>query len=41
VPALDFLAGYAWVIGAILGGLFYYFLMGKRAAPLARAGAAP
>jgi nucleobase:cation symporter-1, NCS1 family len=41
VPALEFLAGYAWVIGAFLGGLFYYFLMVRRAAPLASAGAAP
>lgn len=38
-PALNFLAGYAWVIGAILGGLFYYFLMGKSAAPIVKAGA--
>lgn len=29
VPALSFLSGYAWVIGACLGGLFYYFLMGN------------
>ncbi|NIR32585.1 MAG: NCS1 family nucleobase:cation symporter-1 [Gammaproteobacteria bacterium] len=28
VPALNFLSGYAWVIGAILGAIFYYFLMG-------------
>ena len=41
MPALEFLAGYAWVIGAVLGGLFYYFLMSGRAAPVARAGAAP
>jgi nucleobase:cation symporter-1, NCS1 family len=32
VPALDFLAGYAWVIGALLGAVFYYLLMGGRAA---------
>ncbi len=38
-PALNFLAGYAWVIGAILGGLFYYFLMGKSATAIVRAGA--
>lgn len=31
VPALNFLSGYAWVIGAILGALFYYFLMGGSA----------
>ncbi len=37
-PALNFLAGYAWVIGAILGGLFYYFLMGKSATPIIRGG---
>ncbi|PXY00090.1 cytosine permease, partial [Halomonas sp. LBP4] len=27
VPALAALNGYAWLIGAGLGGLFYYFLM--------------
>ena len=29
VPELSFLSGYAWVIGACLGGLFYYGLMGR------------
>ena len=28
VESLSFLSGYAWVIGAILGAIFYYFLMG-------------
>ncbi|MBB3231464.1 NCS1 family nucleobase:cation symporter-1 [Halomonas stenophila] len=27
VPALEALGGYAWLIGAALGGLFYYLLM--------------
>lgn len=31
VPVLSFLSGYAWVIGACLGGLFYYVLMGTSA----------
>jgi nucleobase:cation symporter-1, NCS1 family len=35
VPALSFLSGYAWVIGAILGAVFYYFLMDKTQAPAA------
>ncbi len=29
VPALNALTGYAWLIGAFLGGVFYYFLMGQ------------
>ena len=33
VPALGFLSGYAWVIGACLGAVFYYVLMGGRALP--------
>lgn len=33
VPALAALTGYAWLIGAGLGGLFYFFLMNKQAAP--------
>lgn len=40
VPALAELSGYAWVIGAILGGLFYYFLMRRRAAAVPSAAAA-
>lgn len=31
VPTLQFLSGYAWVIGACLGAIFYYFLMGGSA----------
>ena len=27
VPALQVLSGYAWVIGALLGALFYYLAM--------------
>ena len=30
VPALSELNGYGWLIGAFLGGLFYYVLMDKR-----------
>lgn len=33
VPALSDLNGYGWLIGAFLGGLFYYFLMGKQPLP--------
>jgi NCS1 family nucleobase:cation symporter-1 len=29
VPALGSLSGYSWVIGALLGGGIYYFVMGK------------
>lgn len=36
-PALSFLSGYAWVIGAILGAVFYYFLMGSTATEMAAA----
>lgn len=32
VPALSGLDGYAWLIGAFLGGLFYYLLMMRRTA---------
>ncbi|MBL6928099.1 MAG: NCS1 family nucleobase:cation symporter-1 [Rhodospirillales bacterium] len=32
VPALSFLSGYAWVIGAILGAVFYYVIMPKNGA---------
>ncbi len=28
-PSLSFLSGYAWVIGAILGAIFYYVIMPK------------
>lgn len=31
VPALSGLDGYGWLIGAFLGGLFYYLLMNSRA----------
>ncbi len=31
-PALSFLSGYAWVIGAILGAVFYYVIMPKNGA---------
>jgi len=37
VPALSFLSGYAWVVGAILGAVIYYFLMGSQAAEMADA----
>lgn len=37
VPALQALGGYAWLIGAFLGGLFYWFLMRGHAAAAARA----
>ncbi|MDZ7749196.1 MAG: NCS1 family nucleobase:cation symporter-1 [Halofilum sp. (in: g-proteobacteria)] len=30
VPALAGLSGYAWLIGAFLGGVFYYVLMSRR-----------
>ncbi|WP_435104581.1 NCS1 family nucleobase:cation symporter-1 [Arhodomonas sp. AD133] len=33
VPALEALAGYAWVIGAALGAVIYYALMGRQPAP--------
>jgi NCS1 family nucleobase:cation symporter-1 len=41
VPALSALTGYAWLIGAFLGGLFYYLLMrrhtvGRRASDALR-----
>jgi nucleobase:cation symporter-1, NCS1 family len=39
VPALSDLNGYGWLIGAFLGGLFYYFLMDKKPV-LAHTGAA-
>jgi nucleobase:cation symporter-1, NCS1 family len=35
VPALSFLSGYAWVIGAVLGGIFYYVIMPKNGAAAA------
>lgn len=35
VPALEALGGYAWLIGAGLGGLFYYLLMHGRRQPVA------
>jgi len=38
IPPLTFLEGYAWVIGAILGAVFYYFLMGGRAVASATPG---
>lgn len=38
VPALEALSGYGWVIGACLGGLFYYGLMAT--SPLAARGLA-
>ncbi len=38
VPALSILAGFGWVIGACLGGLFYYGLMST--SPLAASAAA-
>lgn len=34
VPALEALGGYAWLIGAALGGLFYYLLMHSQRQPL-------
>ncbi len=37
VPALSFLSGYAWVIGAALGATFYYFLMDKSPVPVSAA----
>lgn len=40
IPTLTFLEGYAWVIGAILGAVFYYFLMGGRAVVSATPGEA-
>ncbi|SDJ71566.1 NCS1 family nucleobase:cation symporter-1 [Billgrantia gudaonensis] len=38
VPALSDLNGYGWMLGAALGGLFYYGLMRHQAAPAAAAG---
>lgn len=33
VPALEALGGYAWLIGAALGGIFYYCLMRRQKVP--------
>jgi nucleobase:cation symporter-1, NCS1 family len=30
LPALDFLTGFDWVIGAVLGGALYYGLTARR-----------
>ena len=40
VPALSSLAGFGWVIGAFLGGVFYYFLMGSQKSAVSAKGAA-
>ena len=37
LPALAGLAGFAWIIGAALGGLFYWVAMRSQAAPAPRA----
>lgn len=34
VPALAMLSGFAWVIGAVLGGAFYWFAMRSSTAPV-------
>nr|WP_255545886.1 MULTISPECIES: NCS1 family nucleobase:cation symporter-1 [unclassified Nesterenkonia] len=36
VPALAALAGFAWIIGAALGGLFYWLVMRSQTAPAPR-----
>ncbi|WP_281245169.1 hypothetical protein [Halomonas saccharevitans] len=35
VPALEALGGYAWLIGAALGGAFYFLLMHTQREPIA------
>ncbi len=34
VPALAFLSGYAWVIGAVIGAALYYAVMGRTSVPV-------